>query len=376
MKILDRGLIFDATQAPPNQRSCAFTSVARLSDGTLLVAFRNATGRDAPDGRVRVMRSRDDGGTWETLHAGLTGILDGVEGNFYVAYFTELTPGHMLGAFKWVDRSNPSLSYVNPVTTGILPMRILLTESRDGGATWGPYRLASLAPHKGASMTGPIWRLPTGALALPFETWKEYDDTSLAVQMTRLRLSYDEGQTWTDDLMVAYDPEQHILYWDNRIAIHPISGQLVAMFWTHDRRIDHDLPNHITWGSPDGTTWTTPSPTPLHGQHCQPIALGGDGLLAVYVHRQDPPSLRAVGSQDFGRTWDMANELVFYDSRVGTEPGMAEKPSHEEFWQDMMAWRFGHPRGTLLPDGSVLVAYYAGDHHATSMHWVRIDPSP
>ena len=373
MRIRDRGLVFDASARPSHQRSCAFTSVARLSDGALLVAFRNATGRDAPDGRLRIMRSRDEGQTWETLHADLTAELDGVVGNFYSGYFTELGPGRLLGAFQWVDRSNPALSFVNPVTTGILPMRVLLAESRDGGATWGPFRLVSLAPHPGASITGPIWRLPSGGLAMPYENWKEYDDTGQAVQAARLRLSHDEGLTWEAYLLVAQDPAQRILYWDQRGAVSPVDRSLVAMFWTHDRQRGEDIHNHITWGTSDGIQWTPPTPTPLQGQHCQPIALGGERLLAVYVHRRNPPGLRAVLSHDWGRTWRMDDELVFYDSRVGTEPGMAGEPSHEEFWQDMMAWRFGHPRGVLLADGSVFVAYYAGDAQTQSIYWVRLD---
>ena len=121
----------------------------------------------------------------------------------------------------------------------------------------------------------------------------------------------------------------------------PETGQLVAMFWTHDRAAGRDIANHIVWGTADGRVWTEPVATPLHGQHCQPIAVGGDRLVALYVHRQDPPSLRAALSPDFGRTWPRDAELVFYDSAAGTESGMQADPrAFEEFWQDMMAWRF------------------------------------
>jgi hypothetical protein len=145
------------------------------------------------------------------------------------------------------------------------------------------------------------------------------------------------------------------------------------MFWTHDRRVEQDTENHIAWGTPDGLDWTSPRPTGWRGQHCEPIAVGGDRLVALYVHRHDPPSLRAVLSEDFGQTWQSDTEIVFYDSTIGAEPGAAGTRVFEEFWQDMMAWRFGHPRGVLLPDGSLFVAYYAGDEHATSMHWANIE---
>ena len=109
------------------------------------------------------------------------------------------------------------------------------------------------------------------------------------------------------------------------------------------------------------------------GQHCQPIALGGDRLAALYVHRHDPPSIRLVLSDDFGRSWDRDNELVVYASGLGVEAGHAtDERAFEDFWQDMMAWRFGHPRGVLLPDGDLFIAYYAGTAEASTMEWVRV----
>jgi hypothetical protein len=372
MEVIARGTIFDATTAPDNCRSCAFTSVARLTNGDLLVAFRNATGRDAPDGRLRVLRSRDEGVTWTTLHEGMTATVDGIAGNLYSGYFTELAPGRLLGAFVWVNRSDPALSFVNPITAGVLPMRTLLAESTDGGESWGPFRVVDHAPQTGCSCTGPVMRLAGGLLALPYESWKEYDDPSPGRHAANLALSSEGGRTWPCRKTVAADPDSALFYWDQRFAVHPGTGLLTAMFWTHDRAAQHDIDNHIAWGRPDGSHWTTPVSTGWRGQHCQPVALGGDRLAAIYVHRHDPPSLRVILSEDFGRTWRRETELAFYESAVGPEPGVSGERAFEDFWQDMMAWRFGHPRGLLLPDGDLFVAYYAGDEVATSMRWVRI----
>ena len=372
MFVRDGGVIFNAGNAPEHSRSCAFTSIARLADDTVVVAFRNGTGRDAPDGRLRVMRSRDAGTTWETLHAGLTAVVDGVEGNLYSGYFTEIEPGRLLATVLWVDRSDPALSFVDPETAGMLPMRVLIAESSDGGETLGPFRAVDLAPHVACSATGPIMRLSGGVLALPYETWKEYDDPGPGQQGAYLRLSRDGGETWPEIATVAAAPDGRLLYWDQRISAHPETGRLVAMFWTHDRDSQQDVENHIAWGTPDGLAWTTPAATGWRGQHCEPIACGGDRLAAIYVHRPDPPSLRAIASDDFGRTWRREREFAFYDSAAGTESGSAGTREFEDFLQDMMAWRFGHPRGVLLPDGDLLVAYYAGDEDATSVYWSRI----
>jgi len=275
--------------------------------------------------------------------------------------------------FAWVDRSDPTLSFVNPETAGVLPMRVLLAESPDGGETWGPFRNVDVRPEVGCAVTGPVFALADGALALPYESWKEYHDPSPGNHVAWVRLSFDGGETWPEKAIVATDPDGRVFYWDQRIARHPDSGQLVAMFWTHDRELGIDIENHIAWGSANGREWTIPSPTGSRGQHCQPISLGGDRLAALYVHRHDPPSLRAVVSDDFGRTWRRDEEIVFHESGVGTEPGAAGTRQFEDFWQDMMAWRFGHPRGVLLSDGDLFVTFYAGDETATSMRWVRIE---
>ena len=61
-----------------------------------------------------------------------------------------------------------------------------------------------------------------------------------------------------------------------------------------------------------------------------------------------------------------------YASPAGSESGTGAPRDQRELWQDMLAWRFGHPRAVLLPDGDVLVAFYAGDDAAVGVHWARL----
>jgi len=37
-----------------------------------------------------------------------------------------------------------------------------------------------------------------------------------------------------------------------------------------------------------------------------------------------------------------------------------------------VTWNFGHVEPGLLPDGSVFVAFYAGDAQSLSVRWVRL----
>jgi hypothetical protein len=70
-------------------------------------------------------------------------------------------------------------------------------------------------------------------------------------------------------------------------------------------------------------------------------------------------------------TWRGETELAFYESAIDPEPGMGGERTFEEFCQEMMSWRFGHPRGVLLSDSDLFGAFYAGDECATSMRRVR-----
>jgi hypothetical protein len=372
MRVKAAGTIFNASSAPLDQRSNAFTSLMQMENGTCLAAFRAASGRDAPDGRLRIMRSAD-GQEWSTAHPGLTVTIDCVSGNIYSGYFTEVEPGLLLGAFVWVDRSDPELSFVHPETAGILPTKNLLSESRDGGATWSTFREIDLSPQTGCTVTGPVFTIDDETLALPYETWKAYEDIEPGVHTASLRFSHDGGRSWPDRAVVAADADGRTFFWDQRIAVHPESGQLVAMFWTHDRMLGVDIENHIAWSDDGGLHWSEPRPTGWKGQHCQPLPLGGDRLAAIYAHRHEPASLRMIVSDDFGETWDRTNELAFYEHQATAKSDYDRSKPFEEFWQDMMRWQFGHPRAVVNRDGDVLIAFYAGDGDSTSMQWALIE---
>ncbi|PYV12835.1 MAG: hypothetical protein DMG07_16145, partial [Acidobacteria bacterium] len=45
-----------------------------------------------------------------------------------------------------------------------------------------------------------------------------------------------------------------------------------------------------------------------------------------------------------------------------------------ELLSNLHLWTFGLPYAVALPEGDVLVTYYAGDPGALSAHWVRLAP--
>jgi len=374
MQIVADGVIWDGSDAPVEHRTCVRTNVSLASDGTLYVAFRWGTARESLDGHEGLMASVDMGETWEVRFDGCgMGAWDGVPGEVKGLETFETAPGDLVGTGLWSDASDPNAPFIHPETQGLLPMRIFHTDSSDGGRTWSPRRRIETPPYPGSPCSHVV-RLSNGSLAQPYEYWKGYEDPSPARPGARMLLSHDEGRTWDEDVLVAEHPNNELYYWDQRIDVHPETGQLVAMFWTHSPVTGEVQDVHIAWGSPDGRSWTVPQGTGLPGQHCQGVPLGGDRLLAIYSRRSDPPGIVASISEDFGQTWDRARDLSVYDSGVGTESGAKGSREQADLWADMVAWRFGHPRGVMLPNGEAFVVYYGGDDKVKSARWARISP--
>lgn len=371
MRIIERGTIYDAAQAAPSARFATFPMLERTLEGRVLAAFRVGSSKDSADEDVRVLASDDEGRTWREIFGGFGDILPG---GWRARAFgvTRLPNGGLIGAITAIDRSNPFRPLANPDTQGLLPAKILVTDSPDG-ATWSAPRMVSTAPYTGCVTTGAILTLRDGTLALPYESWKDWSDASYGDHRAALRLSFDSGHTWPGHSVVAHDPSGRLLFWDQRLSIDPATGALVGLFWTYDRVAAQDAPIHIAWCDAGGTRWSSPESTGITGQIASPLFLPDGRLLAIYVHRHDPPGIRAVLSNDGGRTWRLDEDLRVYDRRRnGSEAGMGGARGFGDYWADMSVWSFGHPAPLLLPGGDVLLAYYAGDSTAMGIEWVRI----
>jgi hypothetical protein len=372
MEIVDQGVVFDAITAPAHRRSCSFTNVVALTDGRILVSFRAGPSKDSPEENLMTCLSTDEGKSWKTVFEGFNRLVDGVPGGWRHGGLTKISPAKLMGCFCWFDRSDPSRPLANPQTQGTLPSRIFVMDSFDDGQTWTHRREINLKPFEGVGTTGAILKLHGGAVALPCEAWKSYYDTGHGDHHALLWLSHDGGQTFGSVAVTAHDPKSNRFFWDQRLAVDPETGKLIALFWTHDRAAQQDVNVHVAWGSTSGKDWTVPTDAGFAGQISIPRALPKGRVLVVYVHRHPPPTLRAVLSEDFGKTWDVAHELTFYESGAGKESGIGVKRDFGDYWADMNLWSFGHPEAALLPSGEVFVAFYGGNGNTMSMHCVRL----
>ena len=316
--------------------------------------------------------SRDDGKSWEIICSGFEESFEGVHGEIRGAHIAEPKPGKLIAFMTWFERPQPGSKLYDGQTDRLLPSRLLTATSEDDGRTWDGYREIDTTPLEGCAQCGPVLHLPA-KLLVPFETYEHREDTPCAIQTARC-LPTGDGYSFDPIVTVATDKEQKVYYWDERLAYSPWHQLPVALFWTYDRTAEKDRPIHIAWASPDGQTWESPRSTGIQGQIAMPMPLPDGRLLAFYVHRHPPGSMRLIISNDAGRSWNTDGELVVYESKGPGESGAAGESDFAQYWEDMSTWTFGHPAGIVLDERTVLLAYYAGKRKdCLSARWARVE---
>ncbi len=373
--IEDRGLILDAALQPPERRIAYFTSLCLLRSGAILCGCQNGPGKHATTSAIRLSRSLDQGRTWELLAWEFATRIEGVPGSLGAAELVEAAPGRLLLFATWFDRTDSDRPLFDPVTEGILKSKQLLSVSTDEGLTWSGWRELSMGDLKGCALTGPIVRWSDGAIAFPFESFKEYDDPNPGRHAAWLTVSRDGGETFSPPLLVAQHPEHKVYYWDQRLCAGPRPGAFTALFWTHDLAAQRDLHVHLRHGLiTGGSIATTPIiATTIPGQIAAPLRLDDGRLLAFVVDRGQPGTMTLWCSPDGGRTWPASDRLVVYthDERAAISQGR-ENVDFKQYWEDMGKWSFGHPAVRLLADRRLLLAWYAGTAGCMSLHWARV----
>ncbi len=372
MLVSDQGIVCAGRPGTVRQ-SCAFPQVCVLPNGRWLCGFRAAPTKGATAGqRVLLTRSDDEGRSWqEPVGPFVPPPVEGRPGLFRTLALTSLGGPRVLAALCWVDHSDPSLPFFNEQTQGLLDSRIFLAESPDGGTTWSAPRRIDTAPfHVPTPITGPVLVLPNGEWACQFELNKHYDDPGTWRHKSVLIFSRDGGRSWPEHAVVTGDPENRIFYWDQRPAVLG-DGRLLDLFWTYDNAAGRYLNIHARSSTDGGRTWSPLWDTGVPGQPAPPVSLPDGRIVMVYVDREGPPAIRARLSGDGGRTWPQATQVAIYETAMTSQT--RNKSSMQDAWAEMGAFSVGLPATAPLPDGDVLVVYYAGPQtDCTDVRWARL----
>ena len=372
MDIIGRGTVF-AGEKGTDRQSCAFQNIAVLPSGRWVCGFRAAPMKGGTVGQhALVTWSDDEGATWSKPTRPFDPpAVDGKPGLFRAAHPTALGDDDVLMTLCWVDHSDPSLPFFNEETEGLLDSRLFLSRSADGGATWSLPALVDTSPFNiPTPITGPVLLLPNGEWALQFELNKPYYDTSVWRHSSVLMFSNDEGKSWPEHVIVSNDPANRIFYWDQRPGVMR-DGTLLDVFWTYDNATATYLNIHARSSKDSGRTWSDLWDTGVPGQPAPPVSLPDGRYALVYVDRTGLPTIKLRASSDRGRTWPDATEATVYGSGAGSQT--TSKASMQDAWAEMGKFSVGLPATASLPNGDVLVLYYAGpetDH--TNVEWVRV----
>lgn len=372
MHIVDSGII---SPVGPNEplRVRTFPSLLVLSDGTLLASCRAGSNKDSIDAIIQMFRSSDNGASWSEPTIPFAPMkIEEVCGSYRLCYITELEAGHLLAACMWVDRdSYPGRPLFNADTEGCLPMAILLSDSYDFGHTWTPLRKISLPPEIGPpSLTNPLIKLGSGSLAMSIETNKTYRDSSKWYQKVVLFFSSDAGKTWRYSVTAGCDPTGRIFNWDQRLGVAP-EGTIAAFLWTYNSEAKRYLNIHRRLSSDDGKSWSEAEDLGFADQAGHPAVLDDGRVVLCWVDRFDSHSIRARLALSIVGPFDPKTEIVVYGHEVRDKKD-AKSDTTGDMLEDMGFWTYGLPYAEVLPDGDVMVVYYAGDSTTMNIHWSRV----
>ena len=374
MKIVERGIL--AESEPGTHRAVTtFPALAVLAGGGLLATCRAGSGKDGADECPELFRWDGKARRWSAPSRPWTApTVDGVRGSLKICYLTETAPGRLLAAGMWVDRQTyPGGGLFNPETEGCLPMAVVLAESDDVGRTWSTWRVVPMPEEIGPpSLTSPVFCLADGTLGMSIESNKHYDDGSRWYQKVVLFHSRDGGLTWGDPVVAGEDPSGRIFNWDQRVGVAP-DGRIAAFLWTYDSEANKYLNVHRRLSADGGLTWSRAQDLGFADQAAHPAILPDGRVVLAWVDRYGTHSIRARLARSVDADFDSGSEVVLY-----THGSSASQDSPEdetgELLSEMSLWSFGLPFAETLPDGSVMVVYYAGDAESMSCYWARLDP--
>ena len=372
MQLVDEAVVY--RNRYPNTRAEVTSSPtlawSRLGSGEpfLLSAFRVGQAKMSLDGRVTLRASRDGGRSWEPLPPELGAPFAGMpepqpnHAGFHLGASPEGATVLMACRFFMVEPGDPQW---DDDAAGVVGADCLKADARPGG---GWERVTSYDfqrhPDEWAIPCGPPLALGDGQWIFPMERHaRAYVPEWLRRYHAFAVFSCDDGRSWGDPVPTLNDPAEEVVYYDQRMTTTP-DGRLLTMAWVHDVVRDVTLTARAGFSEDDGRTWGEPFETGILGGPINPIRLADGRILATYARRTAPRGIRACLSEDGGRTWAIDDELVLWDearrAATGARASSRDEPDADlPLWGTMWGWTFGGPCPVQLPDGRVVVTFFA-----------------
>ena len=217
------------------------------------------------------------------------------------------------------------------------PGRAFLHRSADGGRSWPTTVPLDTAPYEGGyGLRGGVV-LADGTVLLPLADCPAY-------RRVFALHSADGGWSWSPPVPVAEAPDRRfeepapLLLTDGRVLLL-LRENASRTLW----RVE---------SADGGRSWSKPEPTAIDGYPAHLCRLPDGRILCTYGFRRPPFAIRAVLSQDDGRSW-----------RTGTPLEVAGGLGSKDL---------GYPCTLPREDGTLLTVFYARDREGVTFPRARI----
>ena len=276
-----------------------FPVLALAQDGTVVAILRGGAGHLGIEGRLEVVRSRDDGLTWTPPNVVVDSEVDDRNPAFGVSH-----RGTLILAYARCSNYDSDKNWIREDRTvgKDCAWEMMVTRSLDAGLTWEkPFPLGADLPGA-VSPYGKIVPQEDRTLLLPIYCYANEALRSLVGKEVDLGLpgnscvfvlrSRDDGRTWGEPSLLAPTMNETAL-------VTTGTSEVLAVM-----RDDGGAALHSTRSSDGGHTWSEPTQITADGQHPADMVLLHDGsVLLTYGNRNPPYRIEGLISRDGGRSW-------------------------------------------------------------------------
>lgn len=166
--------------------------------------------------------------------------------------------------------------------------------------------------------------------------------------------STDGGQTW-EFVRLLEDPHGDAT--EEIAFIEAAPGRVLAL--TRVERRAHRGYLWQQWSDDGGKSWSKPTETRIWGFPAHLLRLSDGRILCSYGYRRQPGAgVRAVLSEDGGRSWAMHREVILRDDGGAPAQGWSADVLARFVARGLASSDLGYPRSVQLADGSIFTVYY------------------
>jgi sialidase-1 len=181
--------------------------------------------------------------------------------------------------------------------------------------------------------------------------------------------SDDGGDSWKEIVTVFPGTKADPTAWEQKI-IRLSDGRLLVVCWSFDPNTNRPINNRYAISVDDGRSFGPPTPSPMSGETCTPIALQDNQVLCVY-RRFDTPGLWAHLGRIKGDAWiSLADEAIWGGSLYSPEvesKGQVAK---------MAQLQFGLPTLARLRNGEIMAAFWCMENNVSNIRWYSVRVTP